>query len=177
VKVDPKCSTCEHFSLGECTFNYQKIKDEIFPIFKVKYSDIKHEFLHIKNAVGKFYCTTSFILFLFFLFFLFLGEESTGDRRAIRTPEPPPPAAEQIPYSGVSGRERSPPLPPPPAVPGAWLSTASVQQLREEDRTAMLHQWVQSTAPHQALLFATPLSTLEYMSSKIKIVKRNQTIT
>jgi hypothetical protein len=84
------------------------------------------------------------------------GEEQAGQqRRGVRTPEPPPPVEPAAAYVAAN-RERSPPLPPPPAAAnssgggGSWLSAASVNQLmsEEEDRGAIVQQWVESTS-HQ----------------------------
>ncbi len=88
------------------------------------------------------------------------GEEQQAgqQRRGVRTPEPPPPVEPAAAYVAAN-RERSPPLPPPPAAAnssggGSWLSAASVNQLmsEEEDRGAIVQQWVESTS-HQVGFF------------------------
>jgi hypothetical protein len=76
----------------------------------------------------------------------------------------------------AASRERSPPLPPPPAAAnsgggGSWLSAASVNQLmsEEEDRGAIVQQWVESTSHQVGLqyLFYNVLN-LSYNSRSLR---------
>ncbi len=105
------------------------------------------------------------------------GEEQQAgqQRRGVRTPEPPPPVEPAAAYVAAS-RERSPPLPPPPAAAnsgggGSWLSAASVNQLmsEEEDRGAIVQQWVESTSHQVGLqyLFYNVLN-LSYNSRSLR---------